>query len=870
MDFSLTITSGDDTPPPGGGDIDGILQVREAPSHGPFLARACMPLSTPVPYLQLSGLDVTVGGVPAQLEPVSLDAAGNVDVVEVISLQPGGSGEQQYQVTGEDPTPFGPTTLPDVDLSQLALFINPANQAVNMRATLLETQRRIVKPGPYVEETAYWSRFRGGGEVALGVRTYVTRRADSDVIELTVWICNGICDPAAGSPTGTVTDSQVYRDPNPTVTGRFFWTGDLTMSGVPSGYNAIADVQRFGSDIGNGIVLAQVAQHTQFMQTQHHWVRRYALYPDGSEAEAREILAMRGWGRMKGPSSYYGIPAWGTQKSRLPLLTNGYNYNGTLGEPGAVLDAQNRLSTLEGNLESGVEDPGGAYQMYVPTRGGWSHPIWQSDPGSGSGVYIAIYGWFQNDREEFMAARHTMAGLMERNPILMLHPSDGRTLDPGAFALANQVPGQVGQLPFDAHQQTTSSRFMPWLVDRDDPGAGSNGRPVATFDKPWNDNEPGFAFPQYFAQLNYHQSTSADFGPFDEKHTARMMYAIRPCIWGFNDTVAKEMAQAQGFWNQWANHVPYRHSGQLQTSNQAESLINNIEELEPDPYKGNSEFGRGPGWTAEAISMAYCVAADGQGNIAARTALEPWREIAWRYYDLSSINPTRVTQIIGQGTSTQPDPFEQGGPTDFAARTGSWPSNTIGDWRGFQTFEMSILLHGIRCLRQRCYLGAPVQGGAVDAEAELSRFDDMVDRIFHDVRAIPSGTVFDIDDPDNNVPEKDILCTENLSGAFPAAFPAWRLQGSFTNSFRTNSQRFYGLQYAHLHRGGQLYLETAAKTRGNYGPLDTLLNGEEILGGLSLSSENATTRDLVGLAAEFLYAAGVNLSLPAPIPPQQP
>lgn len=119
-----------------------------------YLAQAVFPID-PVPLASLPS--IAIGGVEAQVEPVSYMANGDVDVIQAIA--PVASGTTTADVTS-GPGFQPPATVPGLDLSSVVLRLKAANVGTELVASLASPGTvRIERDGRYLREERYWNRF---------------------------------------------------------------------------------------------------------------------------------------------------------------------------------------------------------------------------------------------------------------------------------------------------------------------------------------------------------------------------------------------------------------------------------------------------------------------------------------------------------------------------------------------------------------------------------------------------------------------------------------------------------------------------------------------------------------------------------------
>lgn len=801
----LVILGDDDEPPPTG-DISATMNIDapDQPSSAFYLARAMMPLTTPadvgaLPSVQVNGVEAQLAMGPRPTED------GKVDLVEVIAYVP--SGTEQFVVTDGPGTP-PPVTIPDPDLSGVKLTCKVANVEARVEAPMIVLNKQTRKSGPLLVTERYWSRWTNGTETLMGVHWYVTRMAGTNVVIVDINASNAVCDPAAGEVSGQITDGQQYTDQdNPTVDGPVYWD-DRAIEGLPAGWVVVADVERPSEDLGAADPAYMVApignasrMHKQPQRS--GMIRRYAICPAADQAEALELVRMRGLGRMTGQNSYYQIPAWGPMRALCPEAPASFTSGGQSGRAAALAQISGQLAVVEQALSSG-EERGGS--LIYDDAAQWFHAMANRSGRAAGGQFVDHFAGCQAfSADEMLLYRHSLTMISDRHMVQAWRP-DGEALTTHDLVEANGV--DPGLMPWNVSGSFSgeSNAEVPWLIHPSASSSSYNNHPRllphpdgpdGVSERVWNVPDPGRAcLYEELIEPDGSQTSGAHYSRFDGQHGSRDMRWIVAVIWGANDELAKDLLQTWAFYRQCG--VP-QYGNARQFSNNPVGLPQNLEDANEE-----GGFARRTGWSAVTIAAAHACDYDDVRRAKNRQWAQIFADVAVAQSIPSSTCATSFNASQGSPAANSTASF---GPTDLENSWGALPS---GSAKVAQSYETMIVAHGFTSVAASM-LGAMDPKRAAALRAEVAGWMEYALTV--DLQLPGGGFVMQRGAGGRNIPQMFVVHDADGSGDLSGSLVPWAFgQNAFGRPMTANGnqQIFSGVAFAWLCSGGaQLWVDLA-------------------------------------------------------------
>lgn len=611
--------------------------------------------------------------IPAQTERVSTYPNGNqgADVVEIIARiqRPASSSPGQYVQYDVVYAPHldAPTSL----TTRVTGIRNTPNSLVlrtrdvfghmyrsDLRLGALD--RRTLKSGSSLLQERCYDVLRpaqpqGGAQATLphlmGVHAYLSYFANEDIIQLDLRVHNATSG-ADRSATGELDDVQ-----------RQLYFDQLELV-VPIGWTVISDFNDPSSGtprvLGPARVMYPLVKANSdgtlhVIGQQAQFERRVAIVRDGLEARARELIEERFLAFSRPGRNTQGAELWSwwnattsryyPQRHRLPNL----NY---LGDVSGLNTTRGKLSADLNHVldyfHSGASM--GLYPLFFE-RQGWAHPWGVQYGGMTSGNEIYAYDGFvtayaaSNDGYRYTLLRHRM--------------------------YTDRMPDAL----FDMNGDPTS--MFEWVVH----GASFDYIPCNFFQVQLNGPDMlGFNAASTHQMDFAHQSGLAPayegdllaFDPIDLQHLVRYLNSPKTLAWLGNDSVAKDDLLMQAEIARMSyNDLPVNSGGATIPS----SMLSDWTFISSLPDKGFA-FGRGEGWTIDAMCAAYSLAPQ-----AWRTAARPWFD--------------KITYMVNAGQASCMGMVQATVNTKILN----------GQHRARQSIEEAIVENALWSMRESVYLG---------------------------------------------------------------------------------------------------------------------------------------------------------------------
>lgn len=485
----------------------------------------------------------------------------------------------------------------------------------------------------------------------MGVHAYLSYWSHDDVVQLDLRVHNGASgsDRSPGAVLDDVQD-KLYFDQLELI--------------VPEGWAILPDFDDpsigLTRQLANGrtmrpLVKANADGKLHVIGRQAQFLRRVAIARVGSEAYAQELIEERFLGYSRFGVNTHGNALWSwwnpqtaryyPQRHKLPDLSymgDVSGFNTTRAKLRADFD---RLIDF---FEAGV-----AMNVYPLHFGrlGWAHPWGVGYGGMTGGTEIVMYDGFitafaaSNDGYRYTLLRHRM------------------------------YTDRMNDVLFEMDGEPTS--VFRWLVQ------GSNGAYM-----PGNFYQVQISGPDMLGwggvpkhQVNFvqqnglapaYESTLASFRPIDLQHLVRYLSSPKVLAWLGNDSVAKDDILMQAEIARMSyHHAPVNNNGAALGS----SMLGDLQWVANNPGKGFA-FGRGEGWTIDAMCAAYSL---GHAN---------WRASARNWFE-------RIADMVHDGR------------VDCTGMIQAIVNTKIlnGQYRARQSIEQAIVENALWSMRESVFRG---------------------------------------------------------------------------------------------------------------------------------------------------------------------
>ncbi|MCP3916132.1 MAG: hypothetical protein GY711_11300 [bacterium] len=683
---------------PGGGGsgpqtVNAQPEVGRQPSgfdSGQFILR------TPVPIEPSATLpELSIEGVQAQVDGMSVNANGDWDVVLVSGPVSKGADFDRYQVSDKVGTPPA-MSLHNDDLSGLRLTMDVANIPEPFECDFMNfAPGEVIYSGPYLETTRYWAPFvrtSGGSEQVMMVIAFVTRRADLPVYELEFFVTNGKCDV-----TESPFDTQDAIDGNV-----HFKSILLTGLSELGGWQSKANVNRplaLLDNQGTPDLVAEMAASEHVIGPAQGFVRRMVIGdPSLHGDEMKDIAEWRDRGVAFGPNSYFMKQAFGETKCLVPHPAPAFVWGGQSGH--RAICEFDRLRYYIPSINALAT--GGTGGIIKNGERGWQVP--NKDPNgnaSGAPLQQTFLGWHQN----FWAHnvyRMDMEARLERgncyaytiNPGSSApagHPVDlhgwSRNNSPTHVAYDGSTPGAVDKFPWDSCQVTTKNTHMNPLFYHP---AINGGQPpqlaLLPTSRPWNNPSPGTGVPWASGMLKEQQGqgAAAYFEQHYGTHSGRTYVASMASYWSTGDVIAREHIRATAAWfigpNDYGVQGLDRSNGFNRGPQHAFDMPADREFITANGYQNQvpCEWYRNVSRRATVALMRYCIETDPAWRALDRARWEAFADL----WDMQVNGRGMVCRSHPRGLTGDDnnDCFEEAihGTTNVGARTGAVPDTSDG------------------------------------------------------------------------------------------------------------------------------------------------------------------------------------------------
>jgi len=530
-----------------------LLKLDEVPSSAPFLVRAPVPCSGP-------DLDKSwaIDGRAVQRDAIARDSKGKPTAMMVTALVDDVRRAYRLEASDEvtestDSTPGGVSDA----VINLGLETTPNGVRGTVGCELFGEFMYAAEAGPLLSTEAYFSTIMVNEHVILGVWSFLTVRADTQAIELTIEVSN-----ACMNPDGSGFSGALYFD-------------GLKFTGLGDGWTIVPVVERAGQE--GEWLLKPLDDGDHWMGPRHHFHRRFVICPREEVGRAQEIA--RGVGRAiaDGPCSYYE-KGWGPQQMPLPRLGRAYRHWDSEHEYHGRAAARSRfggqVESLKAILASGV-DPHQNFNMHTPVLG-WAHPMGCSHGYEHGGWWIyPCPGWSQTPEQNYLLMLFLQCHA-ERDVMWAMDPQTGMPLDQTVFH--EQYPEQI-----------------PFLVAL----TGASQLQIPGFDEdkgfPWNEGDCPY------------RDMLKPYRMVDSQHGVRGTLNAKTLVWNWNDAYAKHHL------HQWTSHFilgktihrhhPWGFGDHLESNYQLLPFVR------ANRYRG-VVGGREHAWVAETAAMYYAIAPD--------------------------------------------------------------------------------------------------------------------------------------------------------------------------------------------------------------------------------------------------------------------
>lgn len=670
------------------GETIGALEL-QAPTSTEFVLRGTLPIPKHVfprtdsllPF-KVRNYDGTLS--PAQVEPVTFypQSSDGADVVEVLArvrrdpAVPVGNNVR-FEIVFDPHDTRRPRLTSSVDaLRQTPWGIELRTRDVFGNLYRCDLRRgkdnRVeLKLGQEVQQMMYYGVLEpvapssgptGTLPHLMGVHSYVTYWAKENVITLDLRIHNA----ASGhdkSAAATQDDAQKKL---------YFDSLDLI---VPQGWSVLAEIddpslgqqRAFGNREKIALIKANSSGKPHVIGEQAQIERRIAVCVTGFEGVARELLDSANLGFCRRGTNAQGRAYWSWWNpltaryfpqrqllSSLPHLT----------ENSIRAKLANDLNYIADALSSGTTN--GTYPIQSPAIG-WAHPWGVAYGGMTSGSEIFLYDGMplavaaSNDGYRYMSLRHRM--YTDRMPDALFN-IDGRPTSMHDWVRNNGSFDYVPSLFFQ--------RLLPGGYDM----FGFDVAPTHQVNYVTANNLQ----PDYEAEL-------LAYMPIDLQHLARYLNSPKVLVWLGNDSMAKDDLLMQAEVARLSYHdLPTNASGTYIVSGMLHSLIS----VTQHPHIGFG-FGRGQGWTIDAMCAAYAFQ-------------DPtWRAQAKPWFD-------QIVWMVGQGQTSCTGMIQAVINTKMLN----------GQYRARQSIEQAICENGLWSMRQGIYMDVDAPRLA-DLEGTLQR-----------------------------------------------------------------------------------------------------------------------------------------------------
>lgn len=414
----------------------------------------------------------------------------------------------------------------------------------------------------------------------MGVHSYLSYWAHDDVVQLDLRVHNGTSG-SDRSPGAVLDDLQdkLYFDQLELI--------------VPEGWAILPDFDdpSIGQprQLANGRVMRPLVKGNadgtlHVLGRQAQFLRRVAIARVGSEAYGQELVEERFLGYCRFGVNSHGNALWSwwnpetaryyPQRHKLPDLSYLGDVSGfTTTRAKLRADFDRLIDFFEAGASMNV------YPLHYP-RLGWAHPWGVGYGGMTGGTEIVMYDGFitafaaSNDGYRYTLLRHRMY-TDRMNDVLFEMNGEPTSVFRWLVHGSNGVymPGNFYQV------QITGPDMLGW-------GSVPTHQVNAV-------QQSGLA-PAY-------EATLSTFRPIDLQHLVRYLSSPKALAWLGNDSVAKddilmqaELARMSYF------HAPVGANGAALGS----SMLGDLNWVANNPGKGFS-FGRGEGWTVDAMCAAY-------------------------------------------------------------------------------------------------------------------------------------------------------------------------------------------------------------------------------------------------------------------------
>lgn len=328
-----------------------------------------------------------INGVQAQVEPVSRAWNGKPDTVEVIAIVPNPAPNALATLSVNFQA--GVASLPPAVFPSFGGFrlecVDEQNRIYN--ATLAAGQ--VVKNGPFQRITRFATTLNGNSRRLLGAIVLVTQNFGSGLVDVEVFMHNGLADP---------------------VIGNIFFKS-ITIFGLngQTFFPKLCSKRPCGRSNASSYQIASNGAY--YWPKQAGLTRRFVVALAGHGVSRRELAYRQGYGGTAFQLDW--TDSFGVAKTALGHVTNALRYGTYYGRTALKKEAADQAASLRAALENGnTAEWVGVYSRPF----GPFHPFYLDQQGAVSGFWIYHYaGWKQCSED--LAANYLFAAMnVERQP----------------------------------------------------------------------------------------------------------------------------------------------------------------------------------------------------------------------------------------------------------------------------------------------------------------------------------------------------------------------------------------------------------------------------------------------------------------------
>ncbi len=482
-----------------------------------------------------------IDGNKADVFPVGYTANGDVDWVQIVGPSSGSGSSATLTRSGslDQPLPVQPQSLAAM---LVRMELPDGDYFARLQTQLVSVRRQ----GTHIVEHEYFSRFLrpispGNISEAGGLRTFITWRGDSSIIELTLVIENDLFNPG---------DTDGIWDENDEVAGDIHFKNIDLLLGA-SGYSIEAEtfgiraVERSGSENLRAGRLVGIPAGSKddwnVLPGRVCIAKHMVLYPSGSAdlaPVAREIANMKGYGyAANGPDDVHARRGFGANRDFVPEFNSNYgipNMSPT-GRAAALARSSEYYASLAGSIILGsryLEAP-----FFYSGDEGYYFPMGSSLPYESGGGGIILRSGYHFTRHEWLASRLATEYSTLRAPYGLTDSTTGKQV-----IVDDLMQGST--YPWSLSHEYRSERYNPHFFNvianqfnglkPSSPLWGLGALPAGDTVVQSNTCQP-------FEEWN-------NWGVYPSSHLPRFHGQLHALVWGANSGYGKQQLEKLGAW----------------------------------------------------------------------------------------------------------------------------------------------------------------------------------------------------------------------------------------------------------------------------------------------------------------------------------